>query len=451
MGGSRDRLVYLGTIDDVLLRFPWRDLPVAEGFFRETLIDHVLFGNPLLINDGYLVNHPLARRDLLEGENSLILALAQKGFIKILSRSDSPEDLAKMPANMATDVHSFQRTMERDDWRQFECSLKRLGEHLGAGQNNWVPWPSVDMGDGFRVLLENISKSIASKGFESLGFSTYQKDAVRRVFDTVGDRLGNNTSGARTFFEQQQAKEAQGMPEAEAGLFTSDMMGLASELYHYNFGIHLDHSFRQQKRGGVITETRFSRAFDDLLAMEEDFVEIEGSIPIIEQPDLVKTVDPKVLSEIVDPATEIGRAKNRFLAQVEGLSSGKASSLEVQQAGALYKQALIEHFAAATPDRWLERSIPVGLAVAGGLAGGVVSGVGAGIGLAMLSSYVGEPGLKRLLQRARSKQVAEAFEAKPKPWKPAVKQSHVRKAMIGVLRFEPGHIDPIAKKAKHLG
>ena len=52
-----DTLVYLGTVDDVVLRYPWPGIAIDENFLVETIVDHVLFGAPLLINDGYIVNH----------------------------------------------------------------------------------------------------------------------------------------------------------------------------------------------------------------------------------------------------------------------------------------------------------------------------------------------------------------------------------------------------------
>ena len=51
---------YAGLIDDVMLRYT-RDF-ISEEFFKKVLAKNVFFGGGILLNDGYLTQHPVARQ-----------------------------------------------------------------------------------------------------------------------------------------------------------------------------------------------------------------------------------------------------------------------------------------------------------------------------------------------------------------------------------------------------
>lgn len=447
-----DTLVYLGTIDDVVLRHPWQDIPIGENFLIETIVDHVLFGMPLLINDGYLVNHPLARADLIKGKDSLILALVKKGFIKVLTRVDDLSKIADMPIDMARDIGSFDALVRSSDWATLRNRLSELADTLSPDRNVYG-WPPVDMGDGYRILLENVLSGIATKGYETLGFRTSDQASVQRVLSDVVNELIANTAAARTKFEDRTVEMAKSMPN-DAGLqFVSDLMGLANEAYHFNFGIALDHQLSANGLN-VVTETRFSRAFDDLLAIEEKYVSLTGDMPLMGKPDFKMLLDPAALVDIVDPATDIGGAKLLFQQRMRDFATGGRYSAEEARAFAdLYERALARHFAPRRKWRGTSIAVNLGVNLTTSVMGAYFAPVKAmadaagefssSFGMGLLSSYVGERNILRVGHRLRVRAMQKQLDSNRAEIKP-----NVQRAMLSALRFDTAATLPIAQKVK---
>lgn len=451
MENGRDSLVYLGTVDDVVLRFPWSNINIGKNFLIETILDHVIFGNPLLINDGYLINHPLARKDLLKGEKSLILHLVRRGFIKVLTRESSPVNIKTMPFNMAEEIESFEKAVSKKDWKNFQTSLGELGDSLRFNYNCFK-WPPVDMGDGFRVILENVSNNISAKGYDTLGFNTKEKDLVISTINQIGERLSSNTQGARNHFEQQCKLSAEHLPKRHRKLFVNDMMGLANEVYHYNFGINLDYHLRVTG-SNVVTETRFSKCFDDLLSIEEDEQQhFSKNFPLIQAPKIIKSINPKIVSEIVDPFTEIGREKEKFLKEMRLFSSGQLSIEDAKIASNNYLKSLAYHFSETDPLNYISKPLDIGLIVTSGLIGAAIPGsyeilAGSGVGLGFLSTYVCHPKVLRAVRGFKRKSLENKM-SKINAKKISLDNGNLNRAILGVLKFNSKVTDPIAKRIR---
>src|SRR5437870_1453124 len=109
-------ITYTGLLDDVMLRY---STAFSEDFFRKMIAKNVLFGGGILINDGYLVLHPTARRYLRTDRNILRVMLNQ-GFVRILTRAKDGESLAEMPIRMANQgIRSFQQLVASAEWKDF--------------------------------------------------------------------------------------------------------------------------------------------------------------------------------------------------------------------------------------------------------------------------------------------------------------------------------------------
>lgn len=440
---ASDTLVYLGTIDDVVLRHPWPDIAIGPDFLTDTIIDHVLFGAPLLINDGYLVNHPLARADLMAGERSLLLALVRKGFIKVLTRVDDLDALARMPGQMARQgIQTFGERIASDEWQRFELILRRLGDELRP-LHNTLFWPPVDMGDGFRRLLENADYGIASKGFESLGLRTRHRTAVRRLLFNSAARLAKDSAAARTKFEEMAVEEAKALPTGDDREFVSDMMGFANEVYHFNFAINLDYAVASNGLT-VLAETRMSRAFDDLLRVEEPVLNFERDVQLVGRPALAKSISRRALLDIVDQSTEVGRAKLLFQAHMRDFAAGLLSIDDARLHARTYEDALVKHFSAFNQDIAMPHIASIGMNIASAVAGAylgpvkIAGEIGSNIGMGLLSTYVGEKGVLRIAERYRKRQIEGQFaEAR------TTVQPHVR-GMLSALHFDAAVTHPIA-------
>src|SRR5688500_14780641 len=82
-------LTYYGLLDDFALRHNYNG--VARSSVDELngdLIMAVLFGDPLLINDGYILNHSAAQEAITYPNRSPLRNLVENGYVKILTRND---------------------------------------------------------------------------------------------------------------------------------------------------------------------------------------------------------------------------------------------------------------------------------------------------------------------------------------------------------------------------
>src|ERR1043165_3160234 len=84
---------YTGLLDDVMIRCSSEF--VRDDFFNKTIAKNVFFGGGLYFNDGYLPNHPVARR-ALRHEDGLLRRMMATGFIRILTRAKDGDDLAEV-------------------------------------------------------------------------------------------------------------------------------------------------------------------------------------------------------------------------------------------------------------------------------------------------------------------------------------------------------------------
>ncbi len=84
-----NKVAYLGILDDFALRY---DLPGAcskdINNLNQILLTQAFIGPPLLINDGYFVNHPAMRDAIISSESSPLTRLTESSFINILTRND---------------------------------------------------------------------------------------------------------------------------------------------------------------------------------------------------------------------------------------------------------------------------------------------------------------------------------------------------------------------------
>jgi hypothetical protein len=81
-----------------------------------------------MINDGYLMNSLIGRRALVDRSASPLRALAECGYVTVLSRSD---DLAETPEKMQKDVPSFRQLLrDKKDWSALRQQLSDATEQL---------------------------------------------------------------------------------------------------------------------------------------------------------------------------------------------------------------------------------------------------------------------------------------------------------------------------------
>ena len=82
--------VYAGLFDDRFDKYP-NGYPRNEKFHEDNLINSLLLGDTLYINDGYVFQHPQLVKWLEQGENTLLYQMCQFGYVKFLQRDQNVE------------------------------------------------------------------------------------------------------------------------------------------------------------------------------------------------------------------------------------------------------------------------------------------------------------------------------------------------------------------------
>ena len=173
---------YTGLLDDVMIRYSGEF--ATEAFFNKTIAKSIFFGYGVYINDGYLVNHPLARK-YLGNENSLLRAMLSQNFIRILTRTKDANELAQMPVEMGKTIPSFKRLVDSDEWR-FGLKDEKPFEELWAEltqaaffRNNPRGWPPVNMSHGISELMKRVFEKKDSPS--EVGLFTVTRDEVAEI------------------------------------------------------------------------------------------------------------------------------------------------------------------------------------------------------------------------------------------------------------------------------
>ena len=118
----RPSLTYVGTLDDVVERFPWQ-FDADINYFNQLLVRKAILGEKILINDGYLLNNCAARQAILNPSCSPLTSLIEQGFVRILSRN---ADLVSLPEKMADQgVASFNVLKNSAEWPSLKRELRK--------------------------------------------------------------------------------------------------------------------------------------------------------------------------------------------------------------------------------------------------------------------------------------------------------------------------------------
>ena len=150
----RTVLTYCGLADDFAARYD-RGIRSVEGLNRQLLLA-VLFGEPLLFNDGYVVTHGPLRKAVIERRSSPFRKLVEEGYVKILTRNDGA--LGSLLELMAEDGITSAKRLRRDTkankhFEQWAPSLQ------SAFDQCFRQWPECDVS----VIFQKIGDGALSK------------------------------------------------------------------------------------------------------------------------------------------------------------------------------------------------------------------------------------------------------------------------------------------------
>jgi hypothetical protein len=326
---------YSGLLDDVVQRYPLNE-QVAENFFNKSILKNVFFSSNIILNDGYLANHPAARAGIMN-ENSILHKMLEKGFVNILARDKDNPNLTSHIYTMANSGNiEYQKTLNLNNWSEIERKLNDIAPYL-IDKKYILPWPNKKMHLGFNRIIQNIF----NKTHNDLGLfysSDISLDKLNDLYMSYNPSSGN----PRHCFEEAVKKITE--HHDKKNLAQNELMNLANQAYHYNFAMCLSDMLGQP----VVADTTIGEAFEDLLDFD-DSLEIElMDMPLIDIPNNAISLKGHYYYEILNPMTKVGLSKLNFLNCVEEIFNNKDTldnrKKVLEEAADEYRARLAEHF-----------------------------------------------------------------------------------------------------------
>ncbi len=329
----RPSLTYVGTLDDVVERFPWQ-FDADINYFNQLLVRKAILGEKILINDGYLLNNSAARQAILNPSCSPLTSLIEQGFVRILSRN---ADLVSLPEKMADQgVASFNVLKNSAEWPSLKRELRKW-QPLLEETDNFIPWPEKHIShDQWRRVFDLYEQS-----------NRYDKEATRTRWESaVTECLADNHQGRLA------------------------MMHLACEAYHYNFGVCLGSQTSLSKQQ-ILVETRFSSAFADLSKVDQELQMQHVSIPGLRVPQNISMNSGPKWAELVSPFSDVGKQLRAYRQAQDDYFSGQGTEECLTAEARAYSKQLSSLFGEKQSESAVARvAIGVGFFAAGLMAAG---------------------------------------------------------------------------------
>lgn len=309
---------YTGLLDDVMIRYSSEYL--SDDFFNKMIAKNIFFGGGLFINDGYLVNHPIARRYLYD-DNSLLRRMLATGFVRILTRANSPEALSQMPVTMANQnnesfrqlVYTPRPLVNTPEWNDFGPLFGRIAQT--AFFNNTIrSWPDRNMSIGFTKLMRD--RAFMEEEPSNLGIGNVSRDEWLRIRDDFLLR-DPESSGPRDKLEKA-ALNILGETRSDPRMAMNDVMTVGNQAYHYNFGLALT----AEEKNGVAVDTTIGSAFDELLQTRQIERGQLDDIPILRLPRNMPFERGDLFLDFLDQSTQVGQAKFNYIRSLRDVISG---------------------------------------------------------------------------------------------------------------------------------
>jgi hypothetical protein len=387
---------YCGLVDDFALRnrFGTRIADVRQ--LNEHLVVSALMGDPLLINDGYVLMNPAVRDAMNNTQISPLRDLVERGFVRVLSRNRG--DLRRLPDQMAdaSTTTAIDLRKRPDFDTVFVPMLDRMTTDLTDLNEAWFePWPDLDTSFVFQRLGDQILERLVRAD-----------GALGRDLDVFRNELGRKKS-SRTSWEDSAKRLHR---NAQISDSTRDLLLVASnEAYQYSWGAVLATGARS-----VEVQTGATQFLADLDLVADALPAAMPSPVTFFVPNLsvvrAAVGDPwRKLGEVAAVGSDANRAKRTFRTTLADYHAGRCSHGQADDAARAYSKALSTLFGheegaqAVTGVTMAVVSIAASVVVTGPL--GIAIGIGlTGAGLA--TSFSGP--VRRL--------VARMGQVKPERW-----------------------------------
>jgi hypothetical protein len=361
--------LYCGLFDDFAARNgDGRTVTTVAGL-NHLLLTSALFGDSLLINDGYVLQNAALKAAILETKASPLESLIRCGFVRILTRND--RNLGALAEYMADrDISAAQDLLRSEDFATtYQPRLREWSEDLPDTAFAWWPKPK-----SLRTNL--VLASVSQTAVERLESRTGEDAMIASFVEELGDQLGSRTAWENI------ARRLRETERISNGLFQT-LMRTANEAYQYSWGCILT-SFPEPC--GV--QMRLPTLLSDLDLPVGDAATTERSplrFRIADETFANRAVKKrwKLLAAVATSGTGINGEKERFRREVTRYyTSNEMTDETFAREAKRYGRALSKHFASTGITGV---GLDVGIAAAGIaipatlLTGGAALGVGAAI------------------------------------------------------------------------
>ena len=326
---------YAGVLDDMVQRFPWTPNRL-DGILLDLQIAYsIVTGRPLLVNDGYLVLNDSCLRALRREQSPLRVAL-RNGGLKILSRNPdkSLEQMVLQGARQG--IGTYMSLVESESWSSVQEALSRTDEEL-EGVECFVGWPRIDLTGSFRLLLADL----ASRPHVERGLDKVSESDFNNVHHRFQDAMEKVPSKPRSQFEEIV------MHKVASSSSRNQLMQMANEIYHHNFGAALVTRPPAEFAGGadVAVYGRTSSCFQSLYA---DYQPVsfprKGEIPNISLPKGGNYSSGNQLLALLHPGEPIAKRRQHYLATRRDWLEGRCTIEALQDATYVYQNQLNAYF-----------------------------------------------------------------------------------------------------------
>lgn len=324
---------FMGLLDDQVEQFPFQS-SVDAKYIYASLIKSVFFSGPLLIPDGFLLQHTLCREALFGSSSHPLRVLIDEGYLGILSTDQDLE--ASLRKRSEKGVKTISAALDALDAQQVKRVLRGLTRQLSE-RKQIFGWPTKDTGQCFWELM----RSYRTRGPDDLGLHHLDLDTLNRIFDRFDEAMAQSTEAARTTWHDIAVDEIEKRtPNENRKPALVEAMRLANEAYHFNFATCLSPNFQQ----AIAVETRLSSNFDNLVDIPELDAERAVKIPQCPTPRIDLNSQGSLLKEFLLESYELHSLKKRFLLEQEAYILGLLDFQSLEATRDEYARKIGERF-----------------------------------------------------------------------------------------------------------
>jgi len=416
-----ERRAYCGLLDDFAIRHHDGHPIETLDQLNEHLVFTMIAGDPLVINDGYLLQNPAVREAIMRPKDSPFRRLVECRFVQILSRNGGAiERLAEEMANQ--NITSAEQLLEDHRyWEEYQPALAEWSEELNSGFFDWFrAWPKHRTDHVYGKMGSTIIDALLDRGAEL-------RPEIEVFVETLGDAVRSRTAWEDT------ARSLRGQ-DLLSPVVSEQLMAGANEAYQYAWGCAL-----ADPQNPTSVQTRVPRFLSELdLTEAEPTADARRPVTVF-VPNLKPALKGVAgqwdeLARAASPASEANRTKREYLTALSKYFAGDESVTHEQMKDLAreYSQTLARTFGHKKTKK-VQTGADVtfaALSIAGSIA--LAGPVGVAIGVGITASGFGASHVP-----PAQKLIARLGQTQPRKWIREVPADEAAR-MTSAFALKPG-------------